>query len=351
MMCQTNGMVYVKEFTNLLVNKMKPVISIIIPVYNAEKYLRRCLDSVKNQTFVNWQAICVDDGATDKSGKILDEYADRDKRFVVFHIKNGGVSNARNFGIRKSIGQYVMFLDADDCIHPQTMDIVHGFAIKDNVDIVSFRYDKFLYKGVSYDINQYINNRYAKKYVFKNIHYKKTRNLIKFATEKNHSFGKFKIRHCYPVVHLYKRDLIKDIKFSKDIKISEDFPFWTTVLLKNPSSIIIRTPLYFYVQNDMSALHKAGSLNVFNNVSLAIMTALKEVKKNKPSKRWLKIWNREFLWPFVITCMRSVCEFTDKDSFSKRLCEMDNLGVFDNPPTIRARKYKHRIEKIISLIF
>ena len=83
---------------------MRPKISIIIPMYNVEKYLRRCLDSVQNQTMKDWQAICVDDESPDNSGKIAEEYAKRDKRFVVVHKKNGGLSDARNAGFKKATG-------------------------------------------------------------------------------------------------------------------------------------------------------------------------------------------------------------------------------------------------------
>ena len=91
-----------------------PVISVIVPVYNAEKYLRECLDSIVNQTYKNIEIILVDDGSTDGSGAICDEYADKDVRIKVYHIPNGGVSNARNLGIDNANGEYLMFVDSDD---------------------------------------------------------------------------------------------------------------------------------------------------------------------------------------------------------------------------------------------
>ena len=87
-----------------------PAISIIIPMYGVEKYLRRCLDSVLNQTFTDWQAICVDDGSPDKSGEIAEEYAKKDKRFVVIHKENGGLSDARNAGMPYATGDYVLYI-------------------------------------------------------------------------------------------------------------------------------------------------------------------------------------------------------------------------------------------------
>ena len=117
-----------------------PAISIIIPMYGVEKYLRRCLDSVLNQTFTDWQAICVNDGSPDKSGEIAREYAARDKRFIVIDKENGGLSDARNVGMQHATGDYILYLDSDDFIHPQTMEISYALAKRDGSDIVSFTY-------------------------------------------------------------------------------------------------------------------------------------------------------------------------------------------------------------------
>ena len=92
-----------------------PLVSIIIPVYNTAQYLRKCLDSAKNQTYENLEIICVDDGSTDGSEKIVDEYLD-DDRFVIIHKENGGESSARNTGLLKCTGNYIGFMDCDDWI-------------------------------------------------------------------------------------------------------------------------------------------------------------------------------------------------------------------------------------------
>ena len=119
-----------------------PAISVIIPIYNVEKYLRRCLDSVLNQTFSDWEAICVNDGSPDGSAAILSEYAARDARFKIVNKPNGGLSDARNAGMAVATGDYVLYLDSDDFIHPQTMEITHYMAMRDGSDIVSFTYDR-----------------------------------------------------------------------------------------------------------------------------------------------------------------------------------------------------------------
>ena len=93
-----------------------PEISIIIPVYNAEKYLGRCIESVLSQTYRDFELILVDDGSSDSSGQICDAYANKDARIHVIHKENGGVSSARNRGIKEALGEYIMFIDSDDSI-------------------------------------------------------------------------------------------------------------------------------------------------------------------------------------------------------------------------------------------
>lgn len=97
-------------------------ISIIIPVYNASSYLRRCLDSVVAQTYVEWEAICVDDGSTDLSPLILEEYSKKNKRFRIFSQENGGAGKARNKGLKQAVGDYVFFLDSDDELEPSCLE-------------------------------------------------------------------------------------------------------------------------------------------------------------------------------------------------------------------------------------
>lgn len=95
---------------------MNPLISIIVPVYNVEPYIRKCLDSILSQTYTNWEAILVDDGSTDQSGAICDEYAKKDARFVVVHKQNEGVAKARITAFEHSKGELITFIDSDDYV-------------------------------------------------------------------------------------------------------------------------------------------------------------------------------------------------------------------------------------------
>lgn len=125
-----------------------PMISIIIPVYNVRPYLRCCVDSVISQTYYNLEIILVDDGSTDGSGKICDEYAEKDKRIHVIHKKNGGLSDARNVGIKASTADYIIFIDSDDYIMKQYVKHLARILFKNNADIAICGYysekkDKF----------------------------------------------------------------------------------------------------------------------------------------------------------------------------------------------------------------
>lgn len=102
-----------------------PLISVIVPIYKVEDYIHRCVDSILNQTYTNLEIILVDDGSPDNCGKICDEYANKDSRIVVIHRVNGGLSAARNSGINVCKGEYIGFVDSDDCIHPQMYELLY----------------------------------------------------------------------------------------------------------------------------------------------------------------------------------------------------------------------------------
>ena len=111
-----------------------PKISVIVPVYNVEQYLPRCIDSILAQTFTDFEVLLIDDGSTDKSGEICDNYARKDSRIQVFHKENGGVSSARNMGLEYTKGEYVQFIDSDDFIERNMFETVYNMC--ENADVV-----------------------------------------------------------------------------------------------------------------------------------------------------------------------------------------------------------------------
>jgi glycosyltransferase involved in cell wall biosynthesis len=125
-----------------------PIISIVIPVYNAEKYIRNCINSLINQTFSNIEIVCVNDGSVDSSRVILEEYANLDNRIIIINQENLGVSTARNNGIRKSRGKYIMFVDSDDWLDLETCEFAYDIALKYSADVVMWSYIRE-YEGIS----------------------------------------------------------------------------------------------------------------------------------------------------------------------------------------------------------
>ena len=112
-----------------------PAVSIIVPVYNTERFLNRCIDSVLAQTYSDWELLLVDDGSTDSSGSICDEYATQDSRIRVFHKENGGVSSARNLGLDYARGEWITFVDSDDYIAPDMIEKLYETQKRNNADI------------------------------------------------------------------------------------------------------------------------------------------------------------------------------------------------------------------------
>lgn len=137
---------------------MNPLISVIVPVYNVERYLNQCIDSILAQTYKDFELILVDDGSKDKSGEICDEYVKKDSRIRVFHKKNGGVSSARNYGIDNAQGTYICFVDSDDWVDETYLEdmlkpgdydwIIQGIKINDKYRIYKNEFLKDKYAGI-----------------------------------------------------------------------------------------------------------------------------------------------------------------------------------------------------------
>ena len=154
---------------------MKPEISIIVPIYNVEKYLPRCIESILAQTFTNFELILVNDGSEDDSGEVCDRYAKEDKRIKVIHKKNGGVSSARNAGLKNSIGNYIGFVDPDDYIKKDMYEKMYNLCIKKDSKIAICKFAREVDgKIINADNNETeiireLNNEEAMNELFKGV--------------------------------------------------------------------------------------------------------------------------------------------------------------------------------------
>ena len=336
----------------------KPLVTVIIPVYNVERYLRRCLDSVLRQTFQNWHAICVNDGSPDNSLEILQEYALRDPRFEIINKKNGGLSDARNTGMKHARGEYILFLDSDDFIHDQTLELMVGAIKSKRADMVMFNFDVPFYKDLkrllnkNKDIYGLVPTSSRKVYKVNKFSKYVTKNILMHCTERNHTFWIRRPapvrKHCYPVLALYKKDLIKDIPFIKGI-IIEDFPWWVAVLHKKPKTVITKLPLYFYIPNATSILNSSKSLFMAKSIATGLQASYDLYSQNT-SKMEFAHFNYHFLWPFIITMMRKIRDLDNEADITvakEFVSDLYNHGVFNKPCGLRARKYKRRILEFI----
>ena len=214
-----------------------PKISVIIPVYNVEKYLPRCLDSLLAQTFTDFEAICVNDGSPDGSQAILDEYAQKDSRIKIINQENQGLSMARNNGMQNVTGEYIYFLDSDDCIHPQTLEIAYYFITKHNADMVCFDFIKNKYDGLPDTSSIKIED----------IKYHITDKPLYFKQKE------YKIRTGV-WTKIYKKEILEGLKFIPHIQF-EDYPHNLAILARSPKTVILNEKLYFYTFNENSISH------------------------------------------------------------------------------------------------
>lgn len=218
--------------------EFNPSISVIVPVYNAEKYLERCIDSILKQTFTNFELLLINDGSTDRSGDICDKYAKTDCRVKVFHQKNSGAVIARKEGLKESTGEYIVFIDSDDYISSIMLDVLFVGSNNGKHDLVLCNYKEITSDG---EIIKY-NNEYKS-----NIEY--IVNMIEG------NIG------AYLWNKLIKRDLfIKHVKMNEGNDMWEDMQISIQLFFYAKSIKILNTqPLYYYnCTNNLSLTSRKG---------------------------------------------------------------------------------------------
>ena len=274
-------------------------ISVIIPVFKVEAYLRKCLDSLIGQTFRDWEAICVDDGSPDLCGEILDRYAASDKRFKVIHKRNEGVSVARNKALELADGEWIMFLDSDDFLHPQTMEICLDQAMKYGGDLVAYTYDR-LYRTtriMAQTLHIPVSDPVKfKKYKLHSIKAVQTADIFDYASEYSRPKNirrRWAVKHCQPWRCMYKASRIKDIKFEPGV-MYEDFPWWSEVMLNISGAVILNLPLYFYRPNFTGYIHSSGKMFKTQSLEKCIKAA-EHTYSIKASPAQKAKWEANFL--------------------------------------------------------
>ena len=202
------------------------LVSIIVPVYNTEGYLEGCLDSLLSQTHRELDIILVDDGSTDSSGSVCDGYAERDGRVRVFHLENGGVSRARNFGIENALGEYIIFVDSDDSLKPDAVECELSALEESGSELALF--------SLVYDDGKTQNQPTLKERVYSPKEY-----LLDAEQDITHL--------CSPCNKIYKADVIREnaIRFTDGIKYGEDFIFNSSYLCF-VKKLTVKNEAYYY---------------------------------------------------------------------------------------------------------
>lgn len=204
-----------------------PRISVIIPIFKAEEHLRSCIDSIRRQTFEDWELILIDDGSPDNSGAICNEYAKSDNRINVYHIENGGPSHARNIGIEKAKGEYIAFVDADDYLSSDTLEYYYEAITRHHADIVKAGYYEEWKNG------ERLVWKESQEYVYSQ--------AIDFfrKTEENEYLS-------YTWNALVKRTVIGNIRFDEQVRFLEDHAFMYQCYLHAKKFVVLPAPKYHY---------------------------------------------------------------------------------------------------------
>lgn len=252
---------------------MEELISVIVPVYNVENYIHKCVESIVNQTYKNLEIILVDDGATDNSGKICDELAETDSRIKVIHKENGGLSDARNAGIKVAKGEYFGFIDSDDYVDEELYSVLMK-NMKDTGAAVSTCGRIFVYKGdekptVTENIPVCMNSMEAVKEIF-------IRNDITFHA----AWDK-----------LYKRELFDDIEFPVG-RLFEDAAIMYKIFDKAGKIVSTKKQMCYYVQRQGSISNCAYNRNKVMHQFENRINAIAYYRKNDKKKcTYAKVWN------------------------------------------------------------
>ena len=287
---------------------MDNLISVIVPIYNVEKYLDRCIKSIVNQSYTNLEIILVDDGSPDRCGEICDEWVKKDNRIKVIHKENGGLSDARNAGIEIAKGEYLSFIDSDDYVNKDFIKILYNLLIENNSDIsmcgvCETKKDE--------DINKEIGKG--------NI-----RNIL----SKNALEGKEHV-YCVAWNKLYKKSIFKNIRYPKG-KIHEDVAVIYKIMYYSEKISITDSKLYFYFSAPESIMRSK-----FSEKRLEILDALKDsyeffIKRNEENYAYFVLM--DFL--NTILALYKECYLLEED---KKKVKRD-----------LRKKYKKTYKKVIS---
>lgn len=297
----------------------KPIISLIIPIYNAEKYIKKALDSVQQQTFADFEVLCINDGSQDNSALIAEKYAQQDKRFIVASQKNQGVSAARNKGLEMARGKYIMFLDQDDFLHFKCFENALKYIQNSGADIVQFGF-----KSVSPSAN--ISFLSGKCYPVYTVDHP----LSAFLTQKL-------VKTVLIWDKIYKAQIAQSVRFKSVQPGEDDLYSFETMLAANNMAFTDEILLY-HTTNPQSVMHSIKQdqydqqrLKVVEEFEKVILQTADQLTDVKLRKKLLCYYNERFLFKeYILKPMRkkkSKEEIINKLEFVLQKIKTDRANV------------------------
>ncbi len=247
------------------------MISIIVPVYNTSTYLSSCLDSIRTQTLSDWELVLVDDGSTDGSGRICDDYASSDARIKVIHLENGGPAKARNVALAQCHGEFVAFIDSDDLLHCQYLEVLLRTLTGQKADIVQSPYVLLSEK----DRKQYLSKTNAslpEKFEIKRFSGHEAIESMLYQREMDSS-----------PIKLYRREILKGEVFPEQVTVYEDLLALLDVYARCEKVCWINLPIYYYFKR------MDGTLNSHSIQDSQALTVMKQ------ARTWISHYDKALL--------------------------------------------------------
>ena len=308
-------------------------LSIIVPVYNVEQYLRKCIDSLLNQDMDDYEIILVDDGSPDMCPKICDEYAETHKNICVIHRKNGGLSAARNSGIEVSQGEYVMFVDSDDYIEPNVLNGLINQIERDHLDVLRFNY-------------QNVSDKYAvinpNKDPKRDVDF--CESVIDGETFLNERLGP----GCYACLFMIRRSLIVDCNacLFKEGIFFEDVEWTPRMLVRAKRVASTKKVVYNYLWRSGSITLPTDPIKQKKVIKdkIALIRGFKEQSKMVKDPQWFT-WMTSFTTMTILSLL-SAMPFVERKLYLK---ELELLNIF--PLSLKREKLlSHKIKTILANI-
>lgn len=303
------------------------MVSIIIPVYNVEKYLRICLDSILAQTYGDYEVIMIDDGSTDDSANICKEYEKKDKRFRLTQQKNKGPATARNTGLREAKGEYIYFIDSDDCINPVLLETTVGIAEHSNADIVQINLKTVSANFKGYD--EKIDTTLVPLQSFS-----VTQAIRNLDEDNKHYAENIRLTTAVLWTKLFRRHIFDNLLFPDGMYMHEDQLMAHRFIAKAGGMVFLDCPLYYYRRNDVSLIRTGWSpirLSIIDCYEdrLRCVMKIEENEKTADSKNLVDY----IYWRYL------VCLFRNYDMICQKMSGED-----------RDTKKKEVIKKVKSLL-